>query len=96
MFSSQPCLTFDKVFVALPCPFSFWKVGLANRIFSSSSAWRLSRDMGDVVQWWDVSWCNRFISKHSFVMWRTLLKWLPTQSWLYKFKIMSMSQCCFC
>lgn len=70
--------------------------GASTGKFTSSSTWNLTREIGEEIAWWEVVWCNRYIPKHSFVVWRALLQRLPTQSRLCHLRVISMSQCCFC
>lgn len=67
-----------------------------NGVFTTSSAWRVIRDRGQIVDWHKVVWCTNYIPKHSVLAWRVMMKRLPTQSRLCKLKVLTNSQCVFC
>lgn len=73
---------------------SVW-TATTNGIFTTSSAWRLTSDIGPQVDWYKVVWCSNHILKPSFLAWRVMMKWLPTLSKLCKMQILTSSQCIF-
>lgn len=72
-----------------------WKVNSSGS-FTTRSSWNLVRDVGNVMDWSKVVWVPNHIPKHSFFVWKTMIKRVLTQSRLCKMGILQTSQCYLC